>query len=68
MIQMKSIREKARYILPDTVNLRLYPDHTRLLAENEAYLSLDGNSCPAKEIIAMRVCFCNVLLLSERCE
>jgi hypothetical protein len=37
------------------MDLRLYPDHTKLLEENEAFLSIDGRSGFAEEIIAMRV-------------
>jgi hypothetical protein len=49
------MRDKAHYNLPNSMDLRLYPDHTKLLEENEAFLSIDGRSRFAEEIIAMRV-------------
>jgi hypothetical protein len=49
------MRDKAHYNLPNSMDLRLYPDHTKLLEENEAFLSIDGRSGFAEEIIAMRV-------------
>lgn len=48
---------QAHYPIPDCIDLRLYPDHTLLLEEGEAFVVINGIELNACEIIAMRVSF-----------